>query len=202
MKKILCFGDSNTWGHNPVDGTRLEKPWPKVLGELIPDCEIIEDGVCGRTTAYDLPEDGKNGLKSFEEYIKNKNGADILILILGTNDTLNAVNKPANVSAENIREYIHLWKDEFPESNILIVSPIYITKYALQHETFSQLYSHNSIITSHNFAVEYAKITKEENVYFHDASLYAQPSSVDGIHLDAEGHEKLAESAAARIRGI
>ena len=201
--KILCFGDSNTWGHNPIDGSRLEKPWPRLLSEMFPECKIIEDGVCGRTTAYDIPgDDGKNGLTSFKEYTENGNGADILILMLGTNDTLNAVDKSAKESAHSIREYVHLWKTAFPESDILIISPIHITNYALKHEVFSQLYSHNSILNSHSFAAEYVRIAKEEGVYFRDAALYAEPSAVDGIHLSPEGHEKLARLVCGAIRGI
>lgn len=201
--KILCFGDSNTWGHNPIDGSRLEKPWPRLLGEMFPECEIIEDGVCGRTTAYDIPgESGKNGLISFKEYTESGNGADMLVLMLGTNDTLNAVGKNATESAQCIREYVQLWKAAFPESDILIVSPVHITNYALQHEVFSQLYSHNSILSSHSFAAEYVKVAKEEGVYFRDAALYAEPSAMDGIHLSPEGHEKLAEAVGGVIRGI
>ena len=47
--RILCIGDSNTWGYNPVNGRRFEKRWPKILGEMMPDSEIIEEGLCGRT---------------------------------------------------------------------------------------------------------------------------------------------------------
>ena len=46
MKKILCFGDSNTWGHNPVDCSKLEKPWTVWLKDIVPEYEIVSDGVC------------------------------------------------------------------------------------------------------------------------------------------------------------
>lgn len=203
MKKILCFGDSNTWGHDPKDGSRLEKTWPEILGELLENCNVIADGVCGRTTAYDLPDDyGKNGFEYFKKYIDDENGADILVIMLGTNDTLNLFNKTAKESAENIRGYIKLWKNAFPKSEVIIVSPIHITGDAMKHEVFSQVYSHNSILESHNFAAEFVKIAKEEEVYFRDASLYAQPSALDGIHLDIEGHEKLAKAIAECIMNI
>ena len=45
MKKILCFGDSNTWGHNPVDCSQLEKPWTVWLKNIVPEYEIVSDGV-------------------------------------------------------------------------------------------------------------------------------------------------------------
>ena len=47
MKKILCFGDSNTWGHNPIDCLQLEKPWTVWLKNIVPEYEIVSDGVCG-----------------------------------------------------------------------------------------------------------------------------------------------------------
>ena len=68
MKKILCFGDSNTWGHNPVDCSKLEKPWTVWLKDIVPEYEIVSDGVCGRATTHYLEnEDKTNGLKDFRE---------------------------------------------------------------------------------------------------------------------------------------
>ena len=29
--RILCIGDSNTWGYNPENGRRFEKRWTTVL---------------------------------------------------------------------------------------------------------------------------------------------------------------------------
>ena len=64
MKKILCFGDSNTWGHNPVDCSKLEKPWTVWLKDIVPEYEMVSDGVCGRATTHYLEnEDKTNGLK-------------------------------------------------------------------------------------------------------------------------------------------
>ncbi len=200
--KILCFGDSNTWGHNPIDCSRLEKPWSRVLSAILSDCEIIEDGVCGRTTSYDFPgEEGKNGIVSFNEYIEAGNGADLLVVMLGTNDTLNYFKKNAKESADNLREYIRLWKERFG-TKVLVISPVHITNCALRHDTFSQLYSHDSVVTSHQFAAEYEKMANEEGVEFLDASLYAEPDSADGIHLSPEAHEFLAKAVADKIRSM
>ncbi len=37
QKRILCFGDSITWGYNPVNGTRFpyEDTWPGVMGRSV-----------------------------------------------------------------------------------------------------------------------------------------------------------------------
>ena len=40
--RILCIGDSNTWGATPgEDSLRLERRWTKVLQELRPHDEIF-----------------------------------------------------------------------------------------------------------------------------------------------------------------
>ena len=44
MKKILCYGDSNTFGYNPFDASRLDEKtrWTALLQEnLGSDFEII-----------------------------------------------------------------------------------------------------------------------------------------------------------------
>lgn len=54
MKRILCFGDSNTWGLIPgtdkrfADGVR----WTSIIRNDLEQSgyEIIEEGLCGRTT--------------------------------------------------------------------------------------------------------------------------------------------------------
>ena len=94
MKKILCFGDSNTWGHNPVDCSKLEKPWTVWLKDIVPEYEIVSDGVCGRATTHYLEnEDKTNGLKDFRErYLSGENDFDLIIIMLGTNDVLNNID--------------------------------------------------------------------------------------------------------------
>ena len=43
--RILCIGDSNTWGYNPENGLRIEGRWTRILEETMPEAEIIEEGL-------------------------------------------------------------------------------------------------------------------------------------------------------------
>ena len=64
MKRILCFGDSNTWGYAPKDGYRFDENtrWTGLLQNALPDYKIIEEGLNGRTAVWDDPIEGyKNG---------------------------------------------------------------------------------------------------------------------------------------------
>ena len=59
MKKILCFGDSNTFGFNPETGARFDKNsrWSGILASLLfPEYEIIEEGMNNRTGFFKNPE--------------------------------------------------------------------------------------------------------------------------------------------------
>ena len=85
--RIVCYGDSNTWGFNPLTGKRYEKPYPVLLRELFPDDEIISEGLNGRTMVYDDPfGKDRNAKKDIQRLIKTHLPIDVLIIMLGTND--------------------------------------------------------------------------------------------------------------------
>ena len=72
MRRILCFGDSNTYGYAP-DGQRYEADsiWPGIMGKLLGDrFEVVADGKNGRTIAFDDPYmEGCNGMLDIDATI-------------------------------------------------------------------------------------------------------------------------------------
>ena len=50
MKKILIYGDSNTWGDNFITGERIpdDKQWPHILEANIKGYKILQEGLPGR----------------------------------------------------------------------------------------------------------------------------------------------------------
>lgn len=69
-KRILCFGDSNTWGAVPAEGTRHpdDVRWTGILAaELGNEYQVIEEGYNGRTTVHDDPVENRlSGIAYFE----------------------------------------------------------------------------------------------------------------------------------------
>lgn len=70
MTEVLCFGDSNTWGYNPKDGSRFswEIRWTgRLQKELQGDgIRVLEEGLCGRTTIFEDPlRQGRRGTELF-----------------------------------------------------------------------------------------------------------------------------------------
>lgn len=203
LKRILCFGDSNTWGHNPVDGSQIERRWTVWAREKLPGYEIVQDGVCGRTTRFG--EHDTNGIEVFRErYIERECNFDLIIIMLGTNDTLNDFGVNPKETACSLRQFVKLCHDKYGKKKpqILLVSPIPIKEVSLSHPLFSQLYSAKSVEYSKSFAGAIKEAADTENVYFMDAAEYAEASDIDGIHISAEEHEKLASAICKKIREI
>ena len=90
MKKILCYGDSNTYGYIPSTGLRYDKNtrWSGILQKnLGADYEIIEEGMCDRTGFVDNPKGFIfSASKHFPDLISKCLSIDVLILAIGTND--------------------------------------------------------------------------------------------------------------------
>ena len=62
---IVCFGDSNTHGMDPITTGRFPRDvrWPGVLAaELAGAAHVVEEGLIGRTTIWDDPYlEGRSG---------------------------------------------------------------------------------------------------------------------------------------------
>ena len=98
MKKhIVCFGDSNTHGYcaDPKDcadgGIRYNESerWTCLLGERLgPDTLVLEEGLSGRTTVFSDPlHECMSGLDAIYSVLMSHEPVDLLIIMLGTNDT-------------------------------------------------------------------------------------------------------------------
>ncbi|MBQ4577349.1 MAG: hypothetical protein IJB07_06425 [Firmicutes bacterium] len=55
-KRVLFYGDSNTWGFIPANGNRFAEDirWPSVVGTMLSDHIVaVEDAISGRITNLD-----------------------------------------------------------------------------------------------------------------------------------------------------
>ena len=91
--KILCYGDSNTWGYIPgTDHQRFSKDerWPGALQRMLGDkYEIIEEGLNSRTlVSVDKRRDreGRSGAEYLLPCLDTHDPIDLVIIMLGTNE--------------------------------------------------------------------------------------------------------------------
>ena len=98
MKKhIVCFGDSNTHGYcaDPGDtvtgGGRFDETerWTCLLQQKLGDeYLILEEGLSGRTTVFpDALHESMDGLGVIYSTLMSHEPVDLLVIMLGTNDT-------------------------------------------------------------------------------------------------------------------
>lgn len=138
-KRVLCYGDSNTWGFNAMNenvyGQRFpeEVRWTGRLQTLLgANWTVIEEGLCGRTTVFEDPlREGLNGLQYLGPCLATHNPIDYLILMLGTNDCKARFSAlPKNIADGLGRLIVKakqacVWRDQ---PQILVIAPPPIRK--------------------------------------------------------------------------
>ena len=89
-RQVLCFGDSNTYGYDPVRDGRYgpDERYPMVLQSLLgPGWAVAEEGLPGRTAVFDDPiTEGMNGLRLINPILMSHAPLDTVTIMLGTND--------------------------------------------------------------------------------------------------------------------
>lgn len=198
MKQILCYGDSNTYGLIPKKGGRYPWGirWTSILNEKLglKDHRVIEEGLCGRTTTFDDPlREGRCGTKMLPVILETHNPIDIIVVMLGTNDCKSIYGTTADFIGKGIRKIIGQIRTYAGKSRILMISPIHLGADVWKND-YDPEFSALSVSTSKELADVYKKVCENENIYFLDASIFANPSSTDQEHLDEEGHRLLAEA--------
>jgi len=204
MMRILCYGDSNTWGYDPVALNRFDQNtrWTRVLGKALGgDYEIIEEGLNGRTTVWEDPIEGyKNGQTYLIPCLETHRPLDLVTLMLGTND----LKKRFNLSAFDIAEGVRVLVNIIQKSNagvnghtpqLLLMAPpptTTLTEYAEMFEGAGE--------KSINFSKYYERVAREMGCAFLDTSKIIVSSPLDGIHFEAGEHEKLGQAVAVRVK--
>lgn len=201
--KILCFGDSNTWGWIPITEERYPKGvrWPSLLEEYT-GAEVIEEGLSGRTTVFQDP-DLPYGVGSdyIDACVMTHKPFDLLICMLGSNDLKTYINQPVEAIAEGAAHICNLAKALLPEIKVLLVSPIEVGANRI-YDTVLPEFGKDSIEKSTKLAPLYKMHAEKNGFYFLNAAEYAEPSQEDAVHMTAENHKKLAQAIADKLKEI
>ncbi len=206
MKFVMCYGDSNTWGYNPVDASRYPRDvrWTGVLrNQLGSDYVIIEEGLNGRTTVWDDPIEGyKNGKPYLIPCLESQKPLDLIILMLGTND----LKIRFSLSAYDIAEGAGVLVDIIQQSaagpsetapQVLLLAPPLIGKVTDLAEMLDGAH-----VKAERFAHHFHRVADERDCHFLDTATLWTPSDLDGIHFAPEEHLKLGHAVAAKVGQI
>lgn len=214
MKTILCYGDSNTWGFDYETQGRFpyEVRWPNVMQKILGGgFHVIEEGLAGRTTALDDPDDespeAKNGLKYLNPCLRSHFPLDLILFMLGTNDlkmkfftSARMVAKNAERLIEKSREELCRWQGYKPQ--ILLIAPAVIGD-TIEKSMFGPMFCGNrSILASMELTDELCKTAERLSCHFLNAAQIVKPNDVDAIHLTREGHRQLGKATARKVQEI
>ncbi|QHI70615.1 SGNH/GDSL hydrolase family protein [Tichowtungia aerotolerans] len=207
-KTVLCFGDSNTWGASPIGGVRYDRQtrWPGILQQELGDgYYVIEEGLPGRNTVWDDPvEGGKNGLKQLVPLIHSHMPLDLLIIMLGTNDFKNRFSvSPMDISwsigrlVKAARDSGNPFFGEAPE--VLVICPPPLVD--LSQSPLGGIFV-GAEEKSRQLPSVLKTFCEENSIRLFNAGDVVQTSPVDGVHWEAEEHQKLGVAVAKEVLDI
>ena len=210
MKKhIVCLGDSNTHGYcaDPADcadgGIRFNENerWTRCLQTLLGDGYLVtEEGLSGRTTVFVDPlHESMDALSVAYPLLKSHEFIDLLVIMLGTNDTKDRLGMNAACIGLGMERLVRkcvsvdCWGGKKP--NVLIIAPPHIGE-----ELKDPCMGDGCAAKSRELAFYYKQKADLLGCHFLDAQeLGCEFNKVDFMHLTKAGHRTLAKELAARI---
>lgn len=167
--KIVCFGDSNTYGYDPRGyfGGQYDYPWPEILSKNL-NRTVLNWGENGReipTQTVDFPAD-----------------TDLLIIMLGTNNLLQF--ESPNIVCEKMKLFLESLTLDRRKILLVAMPPVKFGEWVHDQQMID-----NSIV----LAKHYNALTGRLGIRFADAGEWNIPLAFDGVHLTEEGHRVFAE---------
>lgn len=199
MKKVLIYGDSNTWGDNFIMGKRIpdEKQWVNILQNKLKDKYLfLQEGLPGRVAGnFDKEKKYKNGASTFLSIYRTCAPIDILIISLGTNDLQMKYNRTEKQIIKDLlwykKQVEELYEDDenkikyFKDCKMPTI--IYILPINFDYEVNASVIFNNKSEEIRQKIISYFK-DKENVIISNDMNLFD-----DGIHLNYDGHQQMAK---------
>lgn len=203
MKRILVYGDSNTFGIGPMP--RLSDDvvvapgmrWAEQMAAALPGTHVVIEGLPGRTTVHSDPIEGahKNGLAVLPAVIESHWPIDLLIFMLGTNDLKHRFNLMARDVALGVRSLVRCAQSYDYVGQVLVIAP------PAPHcaGDFAGIFD-GAELRGAGLAAEIERFAGEEGAAFFDAGQVIAVDPVDGLHFDETAHAALGAAVAERAR--
>ena len=204
MQVILAFGDSNTWGFAPGEGGRMapDVRWPGVMAQALGDgFAIVEEGLCGRTTVYDDPEEeGRNGLAYLGPCLRSHAPLDLVILSLGCNDVKARFAATPEAIAAGAARLVDcaLGSATGPRGSppqVLLVAPPPLSRLTGFAEMFE-----GGPEKALRLPALYRKLAEARRIGFVEAVEFIACSPLDGVHYAPDQHAALGAVLASAVR--
>ena len=206
MRRILAYGDSNTFGTGPMASLDDDPIHPKhirwagvMAAELGVKWDVVVEGLPGRTTVFDDPIEGeyRNGLRPLRAILESHRPLDLLILCLGTNDTKQRFNLGPQDIALGIQRLIRETRKLEVVDKILVICP----PPARERGDLAEIFR-GAEARSVGLPEQVARFAAENGAAFLDAGKLISVDPRDGVHWNADSHEIMGRAVAAKVRTL
>ena len=201
VKRILFYGDSNTFGYDAgaIFGGRYpeEIRWTDIVDKNLPEFQVIARGMNGRCLPYSEYE-----VELVIKLIQGSQPLDYFAIMLGTNDIL-LTDRPEPLAASKkmrnlLDKLINLPEMEADGGTeiILIIPPLMFPG----SENYGPYRMYED--ASRTLAAEYLKIAEEMDLRVIDASKWNVELDFDGVHISRKGSLEFAERMTESLKEI
>ena len=217
--RVLCFGDSNTYGTclddsttygtptNDPDYVRLkaDRRWTGVLQRLLGDgYDVIEEGLNGRTTDVDYEDrPGCNGRSYFVPCLLSHCPLDVVVVMLGGNDLKPSFERTPKAIAHALHGYVDDVAANATDRRgrvpvTVLVGPTLVNDIAPRYrDLVGENFDPAIPARFRELVTEIRRVAQERGVLYADAGEVAPGD--DGVHLTVDSHARLAELVASLV---
>ena len=180
--RILCLGDSNTYGYDPRS----------FFGDRYPSGDRWVD-LLAKQTGWEMVNDGANGREIPRRFpvpylLSEAQRTDILLVMLGTNDLLQGAS--ASEAANRMDAFLEQIVPHF--KRIMLVAPPPMKRGAW-------VPTEELVTESIRLAEEYRELAAKRNIPFIDTRHWSIELTFDGVHFTEAGHLTFANNLMAYL---
>ena len=177
--RMLCYGDSNTYGYDPRgfvgDRYPAECRWVDILAQKL-KWEIQNEGQNGR----EIPSRPFQYQRAGE--LLTQSAPDVFAIMLGTNDLLRGI--PAEASCSRMEAFLRYLQPKCGQLLLIAPPPMKRGEWVTEE---------NLIAESMKLAEAYQALSQKLSIAFANARQWNVPLAFDGVHFTEQGHRAFAE---------
>lgn len=193
-RRVVCYGDSNTYGCDPRSYLMGRYPesirWTSLLKGY--GWEVRNEGENGRS----IPRHGRDVGRAVQALCRID--ADILTIMLGSNDLLQNPSLSAGECSERMEHFLTalLYADQWERSReILLIAPppMALGPWASDAEV---------MVASHRLGSCFERTARLLGINFADAGDWEIDFAFDGVHFSEAGHLAFAKGVHQALSAI
>ncbi len=188
--KLLCYGDSNTYGYDPrgpIPGRyEADDRWCDLLAKQT-SWIVINGGENGRI----VPEPYWN-YTDLKRMIKENEPIDAACIMLGTNDVLISSRMDITPVVKRMDALLDFLEINWPDMKLVLITP----------PPFDIPEFPEAAVKLENLIHAYRELAERRSITLIDNHSWNIPLAYDGAHFSQEGHHVFAEHLVQELKEL